>query len=53
MDVSDSVLDRGRGDVVSVACANGNVLVATSRGYIVRFHWDAYDSEKGKIPAGL
>ena len=37
---------RGRGDVVGVTCAHGNVFVATSRGYLLRYHWDEYGGEK-------
>ena len=37
---------RGRGDVVGVTCANGSVLVATSRGYLVRHHWDEHGVDK-------
>ncbi|KAG1655491.1 hypothetical protein FOA52_008962 [Chlamydomonas sp. UWO 241] len=37
---------RGRGDVVGVTCANGNVLVATSRGFLIRYYWDDMGNER-------
>lgn len=40
------LLCRGRGDVACVACANGSVLVATSRGYLIRYAWDEYGNER-------
>ena len=32
--------------MVGVTCANGNVFVATSKGFLIRYHWDEYGGEK-------
>lgn len=31
---------------MGVTCANGNVFVATSRGYLIRHYWDEYGGDK-------
>ena len=31
---------------MGVACASGNVFVATSKGYLIRIRWDEYGGEK-------
>lgn len=36
----------GRGAVVHVTASNDNVLVATSRGYLLRYSWDEYGNER-------
>lgn len=33
--------------MVFVACSSDVVCVATSRGYLLRYHWDDYGNEKG------
>jgi hypothetical protein len=38
---------RGRGQVVAAACAADVIILATSRGYLLRYHWDEYGNEKG------
>lgn len=38
---------RGRGAVVAAACAEGVVVLATSRGFLLRYHWDEHGSERG------
>jgi len=45
------VLHRGRGHLVCVAACNDVVMVATSRGYVLRYQWDAYGNEKGELGA--
>ncbi|GAX74136.1 hypothetical protein CEUSTIGMA_g1585.t1 [Chlamydomonas eustigma] len=46
VDVAVKQIARGRGDVLGIACSNGNVVVATSRGYLIRYFWDEYGSER-------
>eukprot|EP00983_Pelagomonas_calceolata_P097951 1158300-Pelagomonas_calceolata.AAC.3 len=36
----------GRGHLVCVAACNDVVVVATSRGYVLRYQWDDYGNEK-------
>jgi hypothetical protein len=38
---------RGRGQVVAAACAAETVVLATSKGYLLRYQWDEYGNEKG------
>ncbi|KIY94421.1 hypothetical protein MNEG_13541, partial [Monoraphidium neglectum] len=50
----------GRGQIVAAACAADTVLLATSRGYLLRYHWDEHGNERGErwaasrqLPGGL
>lgn len=44
---------RGRGQIVAAACAADVIILATSRGYLLRYQWDEYGNEKGaRVPAG-
>lgn len=42
---------RGRGQVVAAACACDVIVLATSRGYLLRYQWDEYGNEKGESTA--
>eukprot|EP00879_Flechtneria_rotunda_P019362 GHRR01020334.1.p1 GENE.GHRR01020334.1~~GHRR01020334.1.p1 ORF type:complete len:907 (+),score=281.55 GHRR01020334.1:278-2998(+) len=46
VEVSARQAARGRGQVVAAACAADNVILATSRGYLIRYQWDEYANEK-------
>ncbi|GBF90405.1 hypothetical protein Rsub_03401 [Raphidocelis subcapitata] len=37
---------RGRGQIVAAAAAQDTVLLATSRGFLLRYHWDDHGNEK-------
>lgn len=37
---------RGRGAIVSAAHCNDQLVLATSRGYLLRYHFDEYGNEK-------
>lgn len=37
---------RGRGQIVAAACAADVIILATSRGYLLRYQWDEYGNEK-------
>ncbi|KAF8061305.1 VPS18 [Scenedesmus sp. PABB004] len=41
---------RGRGQVVAAAAAADTVLLATSRGFLLRYQWDETGSERGAAP---
>jgi hypothetical protein len=40
---------RGRGQVVAAACAAETVVLATSKGFLLRYQWDEYGNEKGGL----
>lgn len=40
-------LCRGRGQVVAAAVASEQVILGTSRGYLLRYYWDESGNEKG------
>lgn len=33
---------------MALACASDVVVVATSRGFLLRYHWDDFQNEKGE-----
>eukprot|EP00877_Chromochloris_zofingiensis_P007678 jgi/Chrzof1/3163/Cz12g14060.t1 len=37
---------RGRGQVVAAACAAESILLATSKGYLLRYIWDEFGNER-------
>eukprot|EP00878_Enallax_costatus_P011969 GHUV01012497.1.p1 GENE.GHUV01012497.1~~GHUV01012497.1.p1 ORF type:complete len:1028 (+),score=282.75 GHUV01012497.1:49-3132(+) len=37
---------RGRGQIVAAACGTDTVVLATSRGFLLRYQWDDYGNEK-------
>ncbi|WIA14238.1 hypothetical protein OEZ85_002776 [Tetradesmus obliquus] len=37
---------RGRGQVVAAACAADTLVLATSKGFLLRYQWDEYGNEK-------
>jgi len=39
--------NRGRGQIVAAAYAADTVLLATSKGYVLRYHWDDHGNERG------
>jgi hypothetical protein len=39
---------RGRGQVIAAASATDTVLLVTSKGFLIRYHWDETGTERGE-----